>query len=109
MEREADKAEQESLELKMAEYGEKHIGDEYIGQIIAFKPYGLDIKLSNNLRGTVREEDINIPDIKEKRKIKRGQRVYVVIKEVSIPVRAIYFEITGTEKTKAKQLIKEDL
>lgn len=109
MEREADKAEQESLELKMAEYGEKHIGDEYIGQIIAFKPYGLDIKLSNNLRGIVRTEDINIPDIKEKRKIKRGQRVYTVIKEVSIPVRAIYFEITGTEKTKAKQLIKEDL
>lgn len=107
MERQADIAEQESLELKMAEYGERHIGDEYVGQIIAFKPYGLDLKLSNNLRGTVAMNDIILPNPKERHGLKRGQRVYVIIKDVSVPHRAIHFSLVGTDKTKKKQKIKD--
>lgn len=108
MEREADKAEFESLELKMAQYAERHIGDEYAGQIIAFKPYGLDIKLSSNIRGTVSMNDIKLTE-REKNRLKRGQKIYAIIKDVNIPHRAIHMEITKTDKTKVKQLIKEDL
>ncbi|MBR3897809.1 MAG: VacB/RNase II family 3'-5' exoribonuclease [Bacilli bacterium] len=108
MEREADAAEQESIELKMAEYGEKHLGDEYAGQIIAFRPYGLDIKLTNNLKGTVSLDDIILPNPQDKHKLKRGQRIYAIIKDVSIPHRAIHFSLIGTDKTRAKQKIKED-
>ena len=92
MERQADNAEKESLDLKMAEYSADHIGEEYRGRVISFKPYGLDIKLGSNIRGVAKNKDIDNIN-----KIKLGQIVYVVIKEVSIPHRAIYFKIEDKE------------
>ncbi len=103
MEREADSAERESLELKMAEYSEAHIGDEYRGRIMAFTPYGLDIKLDNNIKGIAKKIDIQIPNEKEKHHLRLGQTVYAVIKEVSVPHRAIYFSLIATNKNRNKE------
>lgn len=107
MEREADTAERETLELKMAEYGLKHIGEEYRGQIIAFNPYGLDIKLDNNLKGIATNENINLKDNTDKNRLRLGQKVYAIIKDVSIPHRAIYFSIVKAEQDKNKRKMFE--
>ena len=104
MEREADTAERETLELKMAEYGEKHIGEEFRGQIVAFNPYGIDVKLDNNLKGIVINNDIKLSNAQDKYKLKLGQKVYAVIKDVSVPHRAIYFSLVGVENKKNKVL-----
>lgn len=93
MERQADKAEKESIDLKMAEYCQNHIDEEYSGRVTAFKPYGLDIKLDSNIRGVAKKTDVKNID-----NIKLGQLVTVLIKEVSVPHRAIYFSIPNKEK-----------
>lgn len=103
MERQADDAEKESLELKMAEYSEAHIGKEYKGKIISFTPYGLDIKLDNNIKGVAKKNDIQINDNKQKNSLRLGQTVYVIIKEVSVPHRAIYLSLIATNKTRNKE------
>lgn len=103
MERQADNAEKESLELKMAEYSEAHIGKEYRGKIVSFAPYGLDIKLDNNIKGITKKDDIKISDNKQKNSLRLGQTVYVLIKEVSVPHRAIYLSLIATSKTRNKQ------
>lgn len=95
MERQADIAEKESLELKMAEYSIENIGKEFRGHIIAFNPYGLDIKLDNEIKGIARYQDM-----KGKPNARLGQKVHVLIKEVSIPHRAIYFSLVNPEKNK---------
>lgn len=93
MERQADKAERESIELKMAEYSINHINEEYRGRVISFKPYGLDIKLDTNIRGVAKKSDIE-----NFNNIKLGQTVYAIIKEVSVPHRAIYFKVVDKKK-----------
>lgn len=108
MERQADEAEKETLELKMAEYSINHIGDEYRGQITAFTPYGLDVILDNRIKGIANLNDITLPTESDKYKLKLGQRVYALIKDVSIPHRAIYLSIIKADvkrKSKRKVLI----
>lgn len=105
MERQADQAEKETLELKMAQYSLNHIGKEYRGQITAFNPYGLDVKLDNNIKGIANLKDIDLPKDEDKYKLKLGQRVYVLIKDVSIPHRIIYLSIIGAERKKQKRKI----
>ena len=108
MERQADEAEKETLELKMAEYSINHIGDEYRGQITAFTPYGLDVILDNRIKGIAILNDITLPTESDKYKLKLGQRVYALIKDVSIPHRAIYLSIIKADvkrKSKRKVLI----
>lgn len=104
MERQADVAEMETLELKMAQYSMNHIGEEYRGQITAFNPYGLDVKLDNNIKGIATLKDIQLPG-KSRYKLKLGQTVYVLVKEVDIPHRAIYFSIVGYNKKLSKMIL----
>ena len=68
MERQADIAEAETLELKMAEYSKKHIGDQFRGQIVKFTPYGVNVKLENNrafLPGVVSRKKQMLPVMQE--------------------------------------------
>ena len=102
-EREADKAEAEVLELKMAEYMLPNIGNTYTGKVMNVNPYGMAITLDNNVRVISDTEDII--QRKDRPKIKIGSKVYVLIKDVSIPFRAVYAKISNAPFEKPKQKI----
>ena len=110
MEREADQAEKEVLDLKMAEYMqreyEENSGKIYKGKIIDMTPYDTKIKLTNNVIGHVTPQDLaHAKAIGHNEKLKLGEKVYVLIKEVSIPHRIIYFNLNYKELSKTKQKV----
>ncbi|MBR3199149.1 MAG: ribonuclease R [Bacilli bacterium] len=106
MEREADIAESETLDLKMAEFIKEHIGEEYNGQIVKMTPYGMDVKMENNIKGVVRPEAVSSAKKSLNKKFKLGERICVIVKEVSVPHRAIYLEIKHSLNKKPKQKTK---
>ena len=110
MEREADKAEREVLDLKMAEYMQREYemdsGKIYEGKIIDMTPYDTKIKLKNNIIGHVTPQDVaHAKAVGHNQKLKLGEKVYVLIKEVSIPHRTIYFNLNYKELSKSKQKV----
>lgn len=110
MEREADKAEREVLDLKMAEYMQREYemdsGKIYEGKIIDMTPYDTKIKLKNNIIGHVTPQDVaHAKAVGHNQKLKLGEKVYVLIKEVSIPHRIIYFNLNYKELSKSKQKV----
>ena len=110
MEREADKAEREVLDLKMAEYMQREYemdsGKIYEGKIIDMTPYDTKIKLKNNIIGHVTPQDVaHAKAVGHNQKLKLGEKVYVLIKEVSIPHRIIYFNLNYKELSKPKQKV----
>ncbi len=112
MEREADMAERETLDLKMAEYMQREFeadsGHIYSGRIINMTPYDTEIRLDNNVIGHVTPQDLaHAKHTGHNHKLKLGEKVYVLIKEISIPHRIIYFNLNYKELSKSKQLIKE--
>ena len=50
----AQKVERESVDIKMAEYMEKHIGEEYNGIISSITSFGIFVELENTVEGLVR-------------------------------------------------------
>ena len=50
----AQKVERESIDIKMAEYMEKHIGEEYNGIISSITSFGIFVELENTVEGLVR-------------------------------------------------------
>ena len=50
----AQKVERESVDIKMAEYMEKHIGEEYDGIISSITSFGVFVELENTVEGLVR-------------------------------------------------------
>ena len=106
MEREADTAEIETLDLKMAEFIKDHIGEEFKGQIVKMTPYGMDVKMENNIKGTVKIEDVSKAKKQLNQKFKLGEKVCVLVKEVSVPHRVIYLEIKYTLDKMPKQKVK---
>lgn len=90
MEKEATMAERETNDLRMAEYAIENIGSEFKGQVIGTTPFGVNVKLEGNVKGIIRN--------REKRTYRIGQKLFVLIKDVSIPHRVIYLE--PTEKNK---------
>ena len=110
MEREADQAEKEVLDLKMAEYMQKMYEKDktrvYKGRIIEMTPYDTKIKLDNNVIGHVTPQDVaHAKSIGHNEKLKLGEKVYVLIKEVSIPHRIIYFNLNYKELSKSRQKV----
>lgn len=107
MEREADKAEKETLDLKMAEYMQREYEADskkiYAGRIINMTPYDTEIKLDNNVIGHVTPSDLaHAKATLHNNKLRLGERVYVLIKEVSIPHRIVYFNLNYKELSKTK-------
>ena len=107
MEREADQAEKETLDLKMAEYMQREYeadsGKIYAGRIINMTPYDTEIRLDNNVIGHVTPSDLaHAKAIGHNNKLRLGERVYVLIKEVSIPHRIVYFNLNYKELSKPK-------
>lgn len=102
MERQADAAEIEHLELMMAKYAINHVDEAFRGQIIGMTPYGMNIKLENNVRGYVSPEDVSRAKKRLNRTFKLGSNVYAVIKDVSIPHRIIYLKIKENPENQPK-------
>ena len=106
MERQADDAEEEHMELMMAKVASHLIGEELKGQIVSMSPFGMKIKLENNIRGYVSPEDISRAKKSLNRTFRLGSNVYTLIKEVSIPHRVIYLKIVDNPENRPKNKIK---
>ena len=116
-ERQANDAERDYLNLKMAKFMANHIGETFEGLIIDIEPDTVTIKLDNNIKGTIAltsefTEAFYIDPVKKeikstssKTKIKLGTRISVKVYEVNIPTKEIYFELEGIHKT--LELIKK--
>lgn len=103
MEREADTAEIETLDLKMAEYMKDRINERFSGTIIKMTPYDNVIKLDNNIIGHVTPQDMaHAHKVGHNKNLKLGSKVMVLVKDVSIPHRIIYFNLNYKELSKAK-------
>lgn len=108
MEREADKAELETLDLKMAQYMQSCIGEIMEGQIIKMSPYDNEIRLENNIIGHVTPQDMHhAQKVGHNKKIKLGEKVYVLVKDVSVPHRVVYLSLAYKELSKTKQKVKK--
>lgn len=54
----AQKVERESVDIKMAEYMQSHIGEEYDGIISSIMSFGVFVELDNTVEGMIRFEDL---------------------------------------------------
>ena len=54
----AQKVERESVDIKMAEYMQSHIGEEYDGIISSIMSFGVFVELENTVEGMLRFEDL---------------------------------------------------
>ena len=54
----AQKVERESVDIKMAEYMEKHIGEEYDGIISSIMSFGIFVELENTVEGMIRFDNL---------------------------------------------------
>ena len=54
----AQKVERESVDIKMAEYMENHIGEEYDGIISSIQSFGIFVELENTVEGMIRFEKL---------------------------------------------------
>ena len=54
----AQKVERESVDIKMAEYMEQHIGEEYDGIISSITSFGVFVELENTVEGMIRFEKL---------------------------------------------------
>ena len=115
-ERQAEAAEREADEMKMAEYMEKHIGDYFNGKIINICSSGITIETKNHIVGHARFSDIKndfykfdadrfIMVGKKTNDIYRiGDRIRAKVKAASKELRTIDFEIKEKIYDKVKVL-----
>ena len=107
MERQADDAEEEHMQLMMAKVASHLIGKELRGQIVSMSPFGMQIKLENNIRGYVSPEDVSRAKKSLNRTFRLGSNVFTLIKEVSIPHRVIYLKLIDNPENRPKNKIKK--
>ncbi len=103
-ERSADDCEREVEDMKMAEYMESHIGEEYEGMISSVMSFGLFVELPNMVEGLVPiremddyfvydEEQMTLTGEKSKIRYKLGDKVLIKVIRASKETRNIDFEI----------------
>ena len=113
-ERIAQIIEDEALLMAMAEYMEKHIGEEYSGIITKVHQSGMIVQTDNMIKGKVSFENMlddyyyHVPEKgaiigkNTKKKYQIGSKIYIVVKEACKETRTIEFEI-GKEKSLRKK------
>ena len=90
--------------MKMAEYMEKHIGEEFEGMISSVMSFGMFVELDNLIEGLVsvkdmkgffdyNEERMSLTNEKSKEKYTIGDRVIVKVIRASKEDKTIDFEI----------------
>lgn len=96
--------EDEAVAMAMAEYMEKHIGEEFEARITQISQNGLFVKTNNMISGKIRFDDLKddyyyfdydkkaVIGKKTKNKYQIGNKLFVIAKEASKVNRTIYFE-----------------
>ncbi len=116
-ERAADDLERDVDDMKMAEYMEEHIGEEFDGIISSMTNFGMFIELDNLIEGLVSyknmddyflfdEEKLTVSGEKSHIKYRIGEKVRVKVIRASKEERQIDFEIVrknGNEESKEKK------
>lgn len=105
-ERNADEAERDYTELKMAEYMQEHVGDKYTGIVSGITSFGMYVELENSVEGLVRlstmDDDYYVYDEKQyclvgerTGKVYRiGDTVEVIVTKADPQTRQIDFMLT---------------
>lgn len=112
-EQNADKCERESNKMKMAEFMENYLGEEYEGFICGFTPSGMFVKLPNLVEGRVSystmddyynyNEDLEIIQGEKTNKIYRlGDKVMIKVVKADPLLREIDFEL---QKPKVRKIV----
>ncbi len=101
--------EREVDDMKMAEYMEKHIGEEYHGIITGVMSFGFFVQLPNMIEGLVHVEELkgdfytydestfSLSSPKNKRGFRLGDEVDVIVKAASKENHTIDFVLKGME------------
>ena len=109
-ERQADDAEKDYIKLKMAEYMQDHINEEFTGIILDIDKDKVFIRLDNNIKGILdfsgdflKSFDINYSKKYLKCNYKNqlvtlGSKVKVKVTKVDIPQKEVYFDIKSIVK-----------
>lgn len=108
-ERKAADAERQTVELKMAEYMQEHIGEEFDGNISSVTSYGFFVELNNGVEGLVHvtalvddyyihdEEQYTLRGERRGNSYRLGDRVRVEVLSVNVKERTIDFVLAGTD------------
>lgn len=104
-ERNAELAERDVDDMKMAEYMQAHIGEQYTGLISSVTSFGMFIELENTVEGLVRlndldddyyvfdEERLQLVGERTKRMFKLGDEVEIIVANADPGRREIDFEL----------------
>ena len=102
----AQEAETDVLDMKMAEYMESHIGEEYDGIISSVTNFGMFVELDNLIEGLVHISTLDgyfeyIPEIlslvSDNKRYRIGDTVRVVVVSASKESSTIDFELVGDQ------------
>ena len=108
-------AEREVTDMKMAEYMEKHIGEEYEGIITGVEKFGFFVELDNLIEGMVRvssikgdyytyvEELLCLIGKNSKKRYTMGDKVKIKVVAASKEARTIDFELVGDKNDRNKK------
>ena len=112
-ERNSDECEMDVEDMKMAEYMENHVGEEFHGIISGVANFGIFVQLDNLVEGLVKTEDLgnNYTFNKETDILKVDNKIYKLGDEVMVRVTSsnkdtseIDFELVkGSEKSETKK------
>ncbi len=111
--------EREVEDMKMAEYMEGHIGEEFDGMISSMTNFGMFVELPNLIEGLVAfrdmkdffrfdEEHMCVTGEKSHVKYTIGEKVRVKVLRASHDDKTIDFEIVGDKDGKEKKEVKEN-
>ena len=103
-ERESVECEREVESMKMAEYMEDHIGEEFVGMISSINSFGMFVQLDNMIEGLIRLEDMKdfynydeftqtLTGERTKKKFALGDIVKVKVERASKEEKTIDFSI----------------
>ncbi len=105
MERRAEQAERDSVNLKICEYMERKVGEEFVGTISTVHAYGFFVRLDNTAEGFVRFDPVKHEHFRFDPKLQTlmgeetgrtyrlGQRVKVTLKQVNLRDQTIDFAV----------------
>ena len=120
----AQKVERESVNIKMAEYMESHIGEEYDGIISSIMSFGVFVELENTVEGMIRFQDFGneyfiydentktLLGEKTKKMYHIGDKIRIKVIKSSKELRQIDFELIQeeneqNEEEKQRQVMRE--
>lgn len=105
MERRAEQAERDSVNLKICEFMERKVGEEFVGTISTVHAYGFFVRLDNTAEGFVRFDPVKHERFRFDPKLqtlmgeetgrtyKLGQRIKVTLKQVNLRDQTIDFAV----------------